>query len=110
MNASPAVRKERAYNPFTWSKRTRRNFRLGMIFISPWLIGFLVFTLYPMVASLLYSFSDFKFHQPLQWVGLKNYFALFQDKYFWISLRNTGYIVVIGVPLILAFLSSVRPC
>jgi len=56
-----------------------------------------------MIASLLYSFSDFKFHQPLQWVGLKNYLALFQDKYFWISLRNTGYIVGIGVPLILAF-------
>ncbi len=103
MSASPTVHTERAYNPFTWGKRTRRNFGLGMVFLSPWLIGFLVFTLYPMIASLLYSFSDFKFHQPLQWVGLKNYLALFQDKYFWISLRNTGYIVGIGVPLILAF-------
>lgn len=74
-----------------------------MLFISPWVIGFLVFTLYPMAMSLLYSFSEFTFHRPLEWVGLKNYLALFQDKYFWISLGNTGYMVAIGVPLILAF-------
>ncbi len=103
MAASTVVRIERAYNPLTWSKRTRRNFRVGMFFISPWLIGFLAFTLYPMMASLVYSFSEFTFHQPLQWVGLKNYINLFQDKYFWIALQNTAYIVVIGVPLILAF-------
>ncbi len=100
---STTVHIERAYNPFTWSKRTRRNFGVGILFISPWLIGFLVFTLYPMIASLVYSFSEYTFHQPLQWVGLKNYLTLFQDKYFWISLGNTAYIVVIGVPLILAF-------
>lgn len=94
---------ERAYNPFTWSRRTRRDFGVGMLFISPWVIGFLVFTLYPMAMSLLYSFSEFTFHRPLEWVGLKNYLALFQDKYFWISLGNTGYMVAIGVPLILAF-------
>jgi multiple sugar transport system permease protein len=103
MSASPAVHIERAYNPFTWSKRTRRNFRLGMLFLSPWLIGFVVFTLYPMVASLIYSFNDFSFHQALRWVGLKNYIALFQDKYFWIALANTAYMVIIGVPLILMF-------
>ena len=40
MSASPAIRVERAYNPFTWSKRTRRNFGLGMLFLSPWLINF----------------------------------------------------------------------
>jgi multiple sugar transport system permease protein len=102
MSAS-AVRVERAYNPFTWSRRTRQNFRLGMLFLSPWLIGFLVFALYPMVASLIYSFNDFSFHQAFKWVGLKNYIDLFQDKYFWIALANTGYIVVIGVPLILVF-------
>lgn len=101
--ATTLHRIERAYNPFTWSRRTRRDFGVGMLFISPWVIGFLVFTLYPMAMSLLYSFSEFTFHRPLEWVGLKNYLALFQDKYFWISLGNTGYMVAIGVPLILAF-------
>ncbi len=101
--ATSTVRIERRYNPLTWTRSTRRNFRLGMLFISPWIIGFLVFTLYPMIASLIYSFSEFTFHQPLQFVGLKNYVTLFQDKYFWIALGNTAYLVAIGVPLILAF-------
>ena len=108
MRASPVIRTnvahvERAHNPFTWSKRTRQNFRLGMLFISPWLIGFLVLQLYPMLASLVYSFNQFSFHQPLHWVGLKNYTELFGDKLFWTSLLNIGYMVVLGVPLILAF-------
>ena len=97
------ARTERAYNPFTWGKRTRRNFVLGMLFISPWTAGFVVFTLYPMLASLIYSLSEFTFHQPLQWVGLHNYVTLFQDKYFWVALGNTAYMVIIGVPFILAF-------
>jgi multiple sugar transport system permease protein len=103
MRAAPPIRIERAYNPATWSRRTRRDFRVGMLFISPWIIGFVVFTLYPMMASLLYSFSEYTFHQPLKWVGLKNYLGLISDKYFWIALGNTAYIVAIGVPLILAF-------
>lgn len=103
MSTPPFIRKERALVPSTWSKSARRNFKYGMIFISPWLIGFVVFTLYPMVASLVFSFANYKFHQPLEWVGLANYTALFQDKYFWIALGNTGYFVAIGVPLILGF-------
>ncbi len=103
MTTSTVYRAERAYNPLTWGRRTRRSFVLGMLFISPWIIGFGVFMLYPMLASLVYSFSEYTFRQPLQWVGLQNYFALVQDKYFWIALGNTAYMVVLGVPLILAF-------
>ena len=101
--AAPGPRVERAYNPFTWSKRTRRNFAVGMAFISPWTIGFLIFTLYPMVASLVYSFSEYTFRQPLEWVGLANYLALLRDRYFWIALANTAYMVLLGVPLMLTF-------
>lgn len=103
MNVSITPRVERAYNPFTWRKRTRRNFGVGMLFVSPWLIGFLVFTLYPMVASLVFSVSDFTFHKPLVFVGLENYQRLLADPLFWKALANTGYMVVVGVPLILAF-------
>ncbi len=103
MAISKVEHAERAYNPLTWGKRTRRNFRLGMLFVSPWLIGFVVFTLGPMLASLAYSFSEYTFRQPLVWVGFQNYSALFEDKYFWIALGNTTYMVVLGVPLILAF-------
>jgi multiple sugar transport system permease protein len=103
MSTSSGVRQELAYNPLTWHKRTRRNFAMGMLFLSPWLVGFLVFTVYPMIASLVYSFSEFTFHKPLEPVGLKNYISLAHDPLFWTALTNTAYMVAIGVPLILGF-------
>ena len=65
----------------------RREFRNGMLFISPWLFGFLVFTLIPMVATLLFSFMDIKITDgilnPPKFVGLDNYKTLFQDNAVW---------------------------
>lgn len=84
------------------SYRERANLKIGIIFLLPWLIGFLVFTLYPMAASLLYSFSEYHSKKPLEWVGLQNYITMFSDKLFWKSLSNTLYMVGIGVPLTLA--------
>ena len=84
-----------------WSLRDRRSFRIGMIFLLPWTIGFLVFTLYPMAASFIYSFSIYHPRAPLEWIGLSNYIALLKDDLFWKSLYNTMYMVVIGVPLTL---------
>ena len=77
----------------------KRNLRIGLLFISPWLIGFLVFMLYPMVASLIYSFTDFHGIQASKIAWYANYVALFQDPRFWKALLNTGYLVVISVPL-----------
>ena len=70
-----------------------------MLFLLPWTIGFLAFTLYPMLASLAYSFTIYHPRQPLEWIGLRNYFDLLKDDLFWISLYNTLYMVLIGVPL-----------
>jgi multiple sugar transport system permease protein len=86
-----------------WSPTTRRNFRLGMLFIAPWTIGFLAFTLYPMLASLYFSFTDYRFRGTSQWVGLANYLQLFRDRLFWTALGNTAYMVVVGVPILLVF-------
>ena len=65
----------------------RREFKNGMLFISPWLFGFLVFTLIPMVATLLFSFMDIKITDgvlnPPNFVGLDNYKTLFQDNMVW---------------------------
>lgn len=79
----------------------RRNLRTGLLFLLPWTIGFLVFTLYPMVASFVYSFSIYHPKQPLEWIGLQNYTNLLADDLFWKSLSNTLYMVAIGVPLTL---------
>ncbi len=92
-----------------WNKRTRLNFWIGMLFIAPWTIGFLAFTVYPMGASLVYSFSEYHMRAPLQWIGLANYANLFQDKLFYTALVNTTYMVVVGVPLtlLLSFMCAI---
>jgi len=86
-----------------WSPRTRRAFITGMLFISPWIIGFLAFTLYPMVASLFYSFTEHHIRAPAEWIGLANYRELLTDPKFWKALYNTIYMVVIAVPISLLF-------
>jgi multiple sugar transport system permease protein len=84
-----------------WSVRERVNFKTGMLFLLPWTIGFLVFTLYPMVASFFYSFTIYHPRLPNEWIGLQNYANLLSDADYWKSLSNTLYMVAIGVPLTL---------
>lgn len=72
-----------------------------MLFLLPWTIGFLVFTLYPMATSFVYSFSIYHPKAPLEWNGLNNYINLIHDDLFWKSLSNTLFMVAIGVPLTL---------
>ncbi len=92
-----------------WTRSTRRNFWLGMAFLSPWLIGFLLFTLYPMGMSLIYSFTEYHPRRPLVWNDFQNYANMFSDDLFWKSLTNTLYMVAVGVPvtLVASFLCAV---
>jgi multiple sugar transport system permease protein len=83
-------------------KRTRRAVRIRrwvtvLILMSPWIIGFLAFTAYPMIASFYFSFTHYNLLSPPQWVGLANYRFMMHDPYFWLSLRNTVWIVLYGV-------------
>jgi multiple sugar transport system permease protein len=75
------------------------------LFVSPWLIGLLVFTAGPIIASLYLSFNDYAIVAPPEWVGIANFRkALFGgDNLFWKSLWNTAYYVGIGVPLRIVF-------
>lgn len=82
-----------------WSRGERRRLLTGLLFISFWIIGFFAFTLYPMVASLYYSFTEYHIKRASEWIGFGNYVALFRDPLFWKSLSNTAYMVAIGVPL-----------
>ena len=82
-----------------WTKRAKADLRTGLLFLSPWLIGFFAFTLYPMIVSLYYSFTIYHSKRAPEWVGFENYVNLFSDKDFFISLNNTLYMVVIAVPL-----------
>jgi multiple sugar transport system permease protein len=66
----------------------------------PWTIGFSVFILYPMLASLYYSFTNYDLLSNPRWVGLDNYRFMFtKDPRFWQSMRNTLWIISVGIPL-----------
>ncbi|MCL4541779.1 MAG: sugar ABC transporter permease [Chloroflexi bacterium] len=72
------------------------------LFILPWILGFLIFTLYPVVASFYFSFTNYSVLQPPSWAGLHNYAHLLRDQLFWHSLAITGIYAVVSVPLNLA--------
>jgi len=77
----------------------RRKIIQGLGFVSPWLVGFLAFTIYPLLASAYYSFTSYDVLRPPLWVGAANYVNMFtKDDIFRIALGNTLYFVVFGVP------------
>ena len=74
----------------------------GYLFVSPWLVGFLVFGLYPIVMSLYYSLCQYDVLRIPQYIGLRNYEELlFHDDYFGISIWNTIYYLLIRTPLVI---------
>lgn len=77
----------------------RRNLRLGLFFISPWIVGFLAFLVYPILSSLYYSFTDYSGFGEAEWVGLSNYSRMISDDLFWKSLGNTFYYTALAVPI-----------
>ncbi len=73
---------------------------VGYAFIAPWLIGFLLFTAGPFLASIYFSFTRYNVVTPPVWVGAANYEALFQqDPLFWKSLGVTFRYALVAVPL-----------
>lgn len=82
------------------NRRTKRANMAGFLFALPWIIGFLLFSLYPIVISMYYSLTEFNLFQSAKWVGFKNYIDLFtKDRLFGTSMINTLYMVLIGMPL-----------
>ena len=73
----------------------------GLAFLSPWIIGFFAFTLFPMIATLGFTFSNITLTQeePLQFVGLKNYEHLFRDSQVWDSLGVTIKFALLSLPI-----------
>lgn len=78
----------------------RRQLTLAIIFLSPWIIGFVIFGLYPMGMSFYYSLCRFDILRVPQFIGLENYRDLFfNDTYFWESIWNTFYYTALKTPL-----------
>jgi len=82
----------------------RRNLLWGLFFISPWLVGFFVYELYPLLASFYYSLTRYDLIREPTFIGADNYIELFtNDPNFPQVLWNTLFYVGIGVPLGIAF-------
>jgi multiple sugar transport system permease protein len=83
--------------------KVKREAATGFTLILPWLLGFIIWTLYPILASLYYSFTSYNVFQPPQWVGLANYQRwLTDDPSFWPSLRMTLLYGLLSLPIGLA--------
>lgn len=72
----------------------------GYAFISPWIVGFVILGLGPMLASMYLSLTEYRLVDPPVYVGLKNYVdALTHDELFWPSLRRSITFVLLDVPI-----------
>lgn len=80
----------------------RREARQGLLFISPWIIGFLAFTAIPMIATFVFTFLNITLAQeePLRFVGLDNYARLMRDSQVWDSLGVTFRFAAMWLPFI----------
>jgi len=86
------------------TKFNRREALAGYLFISPWIVGFLVFTLGAMIYSLVISFNYYNLAKnTMRPAGLDNYAALFDDPKVALSLKNTLFYAVMAVPLEICF-------
>ncbi len=77
---------------------------VGLLYISPWLIGFLIFTLFPFATSIYYSFTDYNMVLQPKWISFDNFKRIFNhDPDFYTSLRVTFMYVLLAVPARLVF-------
>jgi len=74
------------------------------IFLLPWLLILILFWLFPIIYSLLLSFTEYNvLTGEAKWIGLSNYFELFKDPDFWVALKNTTIFVVGTIPFTTIF-------
>jgi len=85
----------------SFSKFVRDN--MGILFILPWIIGMIIFKLYPFATSLYYSFTNYNLMDPAKFIGLDNYTKLLKDDLFMKSLKITFKYALMTVPLKLVF-------
>ncbi|PWH07148.1 sugar ABC transporter permease [Brachybacterium endophyticum] len=77
----------------------RRKLRTGLLFISPWIIGVLIFIIYPVVYSIALSFTRYSGMEAPTWVGIQNYVTAFTDPMVGKAASNTIFYAIIAVPL-----------
>ncbi|WP_225744640.1 carbohydrate ABC transporter permease [Marinilactibacillus sp. Marseille-P9653] len=83
-----------------WNKRKRNEALWGLLFVSPFIIGFIGFMFLPMVFSFIGSFTNYNITSRMDFIGFDNFRRMFtNDQLFLTSLYNTVFYVVLNVPL-----------
>ena len=80
-------------------KRQLRREMSGLLFAAPWLIGFIAFSMVPIILSMYYSLCSYNLFTEPVFVGLVNYKSLFSDRLFWKSVYNTLIFTLMFVPM-----------
>ena len=90
-------------------RRSTGNLLEGLLWVSPWMVGFLGLLIYPMIASFYYSFTSYPILSTPVWTGPTNYRTLLTDRLFKMSVSNTAYYTAFSVPggIILALLLAI---
>lgn len=96
-----------AIQPARRRRNSRRETIVAYLFLSPWLFGFVVFLAGPMIASLYFSFTEYKVIAPPRWIGLANYTRMFTDDLFFKSLDVSARYTLLSVPLGIAAALSI---
>lgn len=94
--SSPALG---SYSRWRMTRRERRNLLMGILFISPWIVGFLAFLVYPIAYTIRISFTKYSGFGTPKWNGLDNYHRMLHDKIFWTAVYNTLYYTALAVPV-----------
>ena len=80
------------------SRKARHDTLVFYLCVAPWVIGFIAFTLGPMLYSLYISFTEWGMLKPPVWLGLDNYVSAFKDPDFYTSLKVTSFYTVFSIP------------
>ena len=82
-------------------KLERQEAKWAYLFISPWVLGFMILTIGPMMASLFFTFTQWDVLNEARWIGLKNFQDMFGSDWKMVSkaLGNAAYLAGVGVPL-----------
>lgn len=97
------TRPARRFRLLPEGKIARQEMMWFWFFISPWVIGFLIFTVWPILYSFYLSFTLYNISSPPRWVGFLNYQNLLKDSIFWKSLQVSAYYTALSVPLGIVF-------
>ena len=99
MAVAPVAIKRSRTARFRLGKLERRNLGWGLLFISPWLFGFIVFGIFPILYTFFLSLTRYSGIKPPVFIGIQNYQRIAADPLFWKSAYNTLYYTFLAVPI-----------